>query len=126
MKHFYLLQFGEHFRGLIKHTFFKSDAKYFEFVLHHSLAVLLIVFSYMTNYWLAGIMVMLVHDFSDALVKVARFYIDYRYKNEIVLKLIFVVAIAVWILLRIVVYTSCCLIPCFQALNIIYYKFQNL
>lgn len=38
------------------------------------LSVALIVFSYLSNIWLAGLVVLLTHDASDACLLVARFY----------------------------------------------------
>jgi hypothetical protein len=38
------------------------------------LSVALIVFSYLSNVWLAGLIVLITHDGSDALLLIARFY----------------------------------------------------
>lgn len=47
---------------------------YYEFTLHHMLSVALIVFSYLENMWLSGMVVLLTHDLSDAFLLLARLY----------------------------------------------------
>jgi ceramide synthetase len=43
----------------------KSELKYHEYMLHHAIAVSLILFSLMSNQMLAGAMILIVHDMSD-------------------------------------------------------------
>ncbi len=74
MKYYYLAQFGKHFARLILHLFIKAEGSYFEFGLHHSLSVFLIMFSYLTNMWLVGVLVLVIHDSSDFTLILARFY----------------------------------------------------
>lgn len=74
MKIFYLLQFGKHFSRLFSHVFIRQEGNYYEYILHHSLSTFLIFFSYLTNQWLIGIMVLLCHDISDLFLIIARGY----------------------------------------------------
>lgn len=74
MKLFYLFQFGKHFSRLFSHMFIKQEGNYYEYVLHHSLSTFLIFFSYLTNQWLVGIMVLICHDLSDLFLIMARGY----------------------------------------------------
>lgn len=74
MKIFYLFQFGKHFSRLFAHMFIRREGNYYEYILHHSLSTFLILFSYLTNQWLVGIMVLLCHDGSDFFLIIARGY----------------------------------------------------
>lgn len=74
MKIFYLLQFGKHASRLFSHMFIRQEGNYYEYVLHHSLSTFLILFSYLTNQWLVGIMVLLCHDASDFFLILGRGY----------------------------------------------------
>ena len=74
MKIFYICQFGKHFSRMFGHIFIRSEGNFFEYALHHGLSVFLIVFSYLTNMWLIGIFVLLVHDYSDFALITARAY----------------------------------------------------
>lgn len=74
MKIYYLFQFGKHFARLFIHMFIHQEGNYYEYVLHHSLSTFLIFFSYLTNQWLIGIMVLLCHDISDLFLIFCRGY----------------------------------------------------
>ncbi len=74
MKVYYILQFGKHFSRFFVHAFIRSEGSYYEFTLHHGLSVYLIVFSYLTNQWLIGLFVFMVHDYGDFALSVARAY----------------------------------------------------
>jgi len=74
MKVFYIAQFGKHFARLFGHVFIRPEGNFFEYALHHGLSVFLIVFSYLTNQWLIGIFVLLLHDYSDFALICARAY----------------------------------------------------
>jgi hypothetical protein len=74
MKVFYICQFGKHFARFFGHIFIRSEGNFFEYALHHGLSVFLIIFSYLTNQWLIGMFVLLVHDYSDFALICARAY----------------------------------------------------
>ena len=74
MKAFYIVQFGKHLSRFFMHTFVHSEGNYFEFILHHGLSIFLIVFSFLTNQWLIGIFVLMIHDYSDCALIIARGY----------------------------------------------------
>lgn len=82
MRIFYLLQFGKHFSRLFSHMFIKQEGNYYEYVLHHSLSTFLILFSYLTNQWLIGIMVLLCHDISDFFLIIGRGYKVFSENNS--------------------------------------------
>lgn len=74
MKVFYILQFGKHLSRMLSHMFIRQEGNYYEYILHHSLSIFLIVFSYLMNMWLIGILVLLLHDLSDFFLISARTY----------------------------------------------------
>lgn len=92
MKVFYLITFGKHLNRLITHSFIRPEGNYYEYLLHHGLSTFLIFFSYLMNFWLIGILIIFIHDFSDLALGAARLYTvnvsiiqDYRYKNKTLL-----------------------------------------
>lgn len=74
MKIFYMVQFGKHFSRFFGHMFIRSEGNYYEYILHHALSNFLILFSFLTNMWLIGIMVLLCHDLSDFGLTICRAY----------------------------------------------------
>jgi hypothetical protein len=74
MKVFYILQFGKHFSRFFGHVFIRSEGNFFEYSLHHGLSVFLIIFSYLSNLWWVGMTVLLLHDYSDFALILARLY----------------------------------------------------
>jgi len=98
------------------HLFIRPEGAYFEYALHHGLSVFLIVFSYLSNQWLVGIFVLVVHDYSDFGLQLARFYKvthiyiqDYKHYSKKVLDMIYVHAMTAWILCRIVLFSYNCI-----------------
>lgn len=108
MKIFYLLQFGKHFSRLFSHMFIRQEGNYYEYILHHALSTFLILFSYLTNQWLIGIMVLLCHDVSDLFLIIARGYKDYKNYSRVLLKIIYVFAMVSWVVGRLIVFPACC------------------
>lgn len=108
MEIFYIIQTGKHLGRFIMHIFIKPEGSYYEYCLHHSLSLFLIGFSYCINMWLIGIFVLVLHDYSDFGLIIARSYKDYRYKNDNILKLCYVHAVGPWIVLRIVLFGYFC------------------
>ena len=104
MKVFYLVQFGKHFSRFFGHVFIRPEGNFFEYALHHSLSVFLIAFSYLSNYWEVGLMVLLLHDYSDFALIMARLYRDYRNMSKKVLDGIYVHAFISWVGCRIVMF----------------------
>lgn len=74
MKLFYLFQLGKHLARLFSHMFIRPEGNYYEYVLHHALSTFLIVYSYLINEWLIGILVLFLHDTSDFFLILARAY----------------------------------------------------
>lgn len=82
MQIYYYAQFGKHFGRLIIHCFIKPEGNYFEYSLHHSLSVFLLIFSYSMNMWVIGVFVLIVHDISDIALILPRSFKDFKYRNS--------------------------------------------
>ena len=74
MHAFYVMQFGKHFSRTFSHCFIRPEGNFYEYALHHSLSTFLIVFSYLINGWMAGVMTLFVHDISDCCLTICRGY----------------------------------------------------
>lgn len=79
-----MAQFGKHFSRLFVHFFIRPEGNFYEFGLHHTLSVFLIIFSYLMDHWLIGCFVLLIHDSTDMTLIFAR---AYKVKHEISLGL---------------------------------------
>ena len=75
MRLYILVTFGKYFNRSITHALLRPEGNYYEYLLHHSLTAFLILFSYLTNYWLIGVFMILIHNLSDLVLNIARFYI---------------------------------------------------
>ena len=74
MKYFYILQFGKHLSRFVTHVFIRAEGNFYEYSLHHGLSTYLIVFSYLSNMWIIGIMVLMFHDTTDFTLIISRAY----------------------------------------------------
>ncbi len=74
MEIYYYIQFGKHVGRYFCHAFIQPEGSYYEYMLHHSLATFLILFSYAMDMWVIGIFVLIVHDCSDVFLAMARMY----------------------------------------------------
>jgi hypothetical protein len=109
---FYVLQCGQHLYSFLAHLADQSPdgrAKFYETFLHHSLSMLLILMSYLTSQALVGIMVLVLHDSSDSLLILCRYYGDLKHKRKWLLYLLYLVTFSAWILLRLVAFPLCCI-----------------
>jgi hypothetical protein len=81
------------------------------------------MFSYLTNQWHIGIFVLLIHDYSDFALIMARAYKvhhlsiqDYKNYSKRLLDVIYVHAFTAWVGCRIVLFVSVCIIPSIHAI----------
>ena len=74
MKVFYIIQFGKHFSRMFQHVFIRAEGNFYEYTLHHALSAFLILYSYLMNLWVVGIMVLFLHDNSDFMLTLNRGY----------------------------------------------------
>lgn len=78
----------------------KGEKKFMEFLLHHGMTLILIAYSYCTNFVVLGSIILLVHDASDALLVFARSYAFLSFKYENISTLTYVSAIVFWMYTR--------------------------
>jgi len=105
---FYQIQFGWHFHTLIDHVVYKwRDPKFWEMFLHHSVAVFLIFFSYLSNQVPVGILVLVTHDPSDIGLCGSRYYNDLKGKSKSILAGIYLSFVLSWMYLRLFVFPKC-------------------
>jgi hypothetical protein len=87
----------------------KTERKFHEYLLHHFIAVSLILFSLMSNQMLPGAMILVVHDMSDILVAGCRAYLETTYEKKTRSAIAYVSLMTVWIFCRILVFPVCLL-----------------
>ena len=87
-----------------------KERKYYEWMLHHSVAATLILFSMMINEITVGVMILIIHDASDIFLAGGRFYSEAYFKKfNIITYLVMASLFVVWIYLRIIFYPFCLL-----------------
>ena len=106
-----MIQLGIHFFSLFDMVVLKrkTELKFYEYVLHHSVAVSLIFFSTMINQITAGVVVLFVHDASDILMAFARFYIETAKASKWASNILYILMTVSWIWMRIIVFPFCAL-----------------
>jgi len=107
---YYLIQLGNHLSSVLEQLLYKRcDLKFYEYLLHHYLAFVLIFYSYYFHYWAFGALVMITHDISDIFLASARAYEGLKYfKNFKSLSWGFIgLTSFIWAYCRIFVYPSC-------------------
>lgn len=75
----------------------------------------MIIFSYLTNQWLIGIFVLLVHDYSDFGLTIGRAYKDYRHAKKWMIDVLYIHGFLTWIVGRILLFISVCIVPSIYA-----------
>lgn len=106
-----MVQLGIHFFSLFELIFIigKSYRKYHEFLLHHCVTIVLIIFSMMSNQITAGVIIIIVHDISDISSSAARGYVETKNRNTILMVFMFIVVLFSWVYLRTIIYPFCIL-----------------
>ena len=118
VKEMYCIQLGFHFYSFIHQMFMRrSEKKYWEFVLHHTLTLFLILYSYCTNLVNLGTLVLFLHDISDVALSFSRAYAYLKIKNSHFSTFTYVFSLALWI------YTRCYVLPMY-GIRPTYYQFS--
>lgn len=119
MKTMYCVQLGFHLYSFCHQLIMKrSDKKYLEFVLHHSLTIFLILYSYATNFINLGSLTLIMHDCSDALLSLTRGYSYLKNKSTFVIALMYFSGVSLWIYTRLYVFPVYAIWPCYRQLVI--------
>jgi ceramide synthetase len=117
LKEMYCVQLGFHLYSFTYQIIMKSsDKKFMEYLLHHGLTILLITYSYCTNFINNGSIVLLVHDISDATLVFARSYAYMAFKNAKFSAITYFSAVGVWIYTRLFVLPVYGIYPVWQIL----------
>jgi hypothetical protein len=74
----------------------------------------LIFYSGMFNFFYTSALVLMIHDMGDIIVAGGRAYADMKFKSKYVLYSIMVMALAVWIGTRIIIFPSCVIYVCWN------------
>ena len=106
-----MIQLGIHFFSLFEMVIIKrkTELKFYEYVLHHSVAASLILFSTMSNQITAGAMTLIIHDASDIFMAFTRFYIETAWAKKTASNISFLLMTIIWIWMRILVFPFCLL-----------------
>ena len=87
-----------------------KERKYYEWMMHHSVASSLILFSMMCNEIAAGVMILIIHDASDIFLAGGRFYFEAHFKkNNFVTMVVIALLFGAWIYMRLIVFPFCLL-----------------
>ena len=103
LKFYYMAGISYHTSDMIHLLIKPAQSDFFEMLLHHYITIMLIVGSYMTNFWNHGIKVMIQMDTGEVLIGVLRWFNDI-WPTWILIPL-FMLLNFFWIYFRIVVYT---------------------
>lgn len=91
MKNYYIFQFGYHFGEFISLVFLKNkdeNTKFWEFTLHHFVAVALISVSLAYNLVIIGIVVLLCHDPADIVIGCNQLLYFIKQMQELIMNII--------------------------------------
>lgn len=114
---FYIIKFAYHFFEMAHAFLFHRNRRDFsEFLLHHIMTMVLIGYSYYSNFIPIGSVIMLVMDFSDIFVALFKISIDV---NESVQALFFYAMLGSWVYYRIWYY------PMHQIMAIYYQAYDH-
>ena len=83
--------------------------KFHEFLLHHMIAVSLILFSIMSNQTVAGAMILIVHDMSDIPMAGCKAWIETKYSSKAGNVFAYFLLLFTWVYCRVLVYPLCLL-----------------
>jgi hypothetical protein len=87
-----------------------KERKFYEWMLHHSVAATLILFSMMSNQIAAGVMILIVHDASDIFMAAGRAYAEANIPKYTPISAAMLSSLMVsWIYLRLVIFPFCLL-----------------
>lgn len=101
LKEMQCVQMGFHLYSFVHQILMKrGDKKFMEFLLHHGMTLILISYSYCTNFIILGSITLLVHDFSDAMLVFARSYAYLSFKNEKISTATYLSAVLCWMYTR--------------------------
>ena len=102
LKWYYLIQLAYRIETYLYLNLMNSETKYWEYSLHHLLAIYTVIISYSCNLVYTGTLTFIYHDLSDVFMQISRGYNDYRHRRETVLKVNGVLNVIAWFWYRII------------------------
>ncbi|KAL4491955.1 hypothetical protein ABPG72_008376 [Tetrahymena utriculariae] len=112
---FYLVQAGTHLYTLVYQLVAKrQDPKFYEYSLHHLLAIFLIWFSYMMNFLIVGTIVLILHDPCDVFLVSARAYNDLKCRVMAFNAVLVCISYPLWLYTRNFIFPQCVIKSCYD------------
>ena len=102
IKWYYLIQLAYRIEVYLYLNLMNSEPKYWEYSLHHLLAIFTVCISYYTNFINTGTLTFILHDVSDVFMQISRGYNDYKHRREMIIRINGILNIIAWFLYRIV------------------------
>jgi len=110
LREYYLLQLGSQLYKSLDQIFKKrSDSKFWEYFLHHFLALVLQIHSYITHVFGAGINTLVSFDFTDIWLSSLRAQEAFGFKIKFLFPIYYGVTLLIWIYIRGFFYPVCVL-----------------
>ena len=91
-----------HTGGLLVHLYDARRNDFLEMLLHHTVTIYLLGFSYMFNVWETGTVVLFLHDSGEITVSLTRLFTETEYKKTTVG--VFLSNTAIWFYARLIVF----------------------
>ena len=114
IRKYYIVQSAHHLYSLADHVFIaKKREDFSEMALHHICARAAIFFSYYTNQLALGATILLIHDFGDVFLNMAKITRDMKLFSKVpwILDIIVVLLFITWFFPRVVLINTCVLPP---------------
>eukprot|EP00331_Platyophrya_macrostoma_P003398 CAMPEP_0176419642 /NCGR_PEP_ID=MMETSP0127-20121128/8167_1 /TAXON_ID=938130 /ORGANISM="Platyophrya macrostoma, Strain WH" /LENGTH=348 /DNA_ID=CAMNT_0017800155 /DNA_START=28 /DNA_END=1074 /DNA_ORIENTATION=- len=110
LQEYYLVQLGGQLYKSLDQIFKKrSDSKFWEYFLHHFLALVLQVHSYVGHILCTGIITLVTFDVTDVFLSSLRAQEAFRFKIKWLFPIYYVITLLVWIYIRGIVFPVCVL-----------------
>jgi hypothetical protein len=107
LKFYYIMSISYYIEDLIVHIFQTPNSDYFEMILHHIVAAMLIFSSYMNGFWNIGIFVLVQMDISDFFIGIVRLIMDFA--GPIANFIVYIFIMSSWFHFRFLAYVKCVL-----------------
>lgn len=107
LKFYYVMSVSYYLEDVCLHIVRPPNSDYFEMILHHIVAMMLIFASYINGFWNIGIFVLMQMDIADVFVGIIRVVIDFA--PSIALFLIYLGIMGSWFYFRFIAYVYCVL-----------------
>ncbi|KAL4502232.1 hypothetical protein ABPG72_000467 [Tetrahymena utriculariae] len=101
IRYYYLVQIGYHIFFFVEAYIWNlQNQKYYEWLLHHGIALILLFYSYMFNFLIVGLYVLFLHNISDLGLVIARTYTILKWKKAFVTYILYIIEYFVWVYAR--------------------------